>query len=274
MEFYGDGYNFGYNTNNRSTPGQFELHNHYGKCEIYIFLSGEADFVVEGTVYPLSPNDVLIMNSNEFHHILPRSSSPYERMVFTIDNSFFTTNSCNTYRAMFDNRKPGAQNLIPASFVTEHGIPDIINRALSYAENDNSEIMVRCALLELIHTLNKFKLSSAPLKNNAKVSPIITYINENLTSSLSIDDIAEKFYLNKYHLCRLFKKHTGLTINKYITHKRIIMVKNLYAEGKTFSQASQEAGFGNYSNFYKMYVKETGISPKESMRDIEATEPV
>lgn len=267
MEFLGEGYRFGCNKDVKSRSGQFELHNHYGKYEIYIFVSGDADFVVEGTVYPLAPYDIIIINSNEFHHILPHGTASYERMVFTVDNSFFTTNSCDSYRAMFDNRKPGAQNLIPSSFAIEKGIPDIIRRARMYAETDDSEIMVRCALLELIHTLSKYKLGSAPVKNNAKVAPIISYINENLTSALSIDTIAEKFYLNKYHLCRLFKKHTGLTINKYITHKRIILVKNLYAEGKTFSQASQEAGFGNYSNFYKMYVKETGVSPKESMKE-------
>lgn len=266
MDFYGEGYRFGYNNDKRVDRYQFELHNHYGKYEIYVFIKGDADFVVEGTVYPLVPYDILIINSNEFHHILPRSSAPYERMVFTIDSSFFMQNSCGNYRNMFEKRKPGEQNLIPAEYVIQNGIPDIMERALMYASEDNSEIITRCAVLELVHAISKYKLKSNPAEHNAKVAPIITYINENLTSPLNIDSIAERFFLNKYHLCRLFKKHTGLTINKYITHKRITLVKMLYDDGKTLSQASQEAGFGNYSNFYKMYVKETGTSPRESIK--------
>ena len=46
------------------------------------------------------------------------------------------------------------------------------------------------------------------------------------------------------------------------------MVKDLYQQGKTLTQASIESGFGNYSNFNKMYVKETGHSPREDMKDI------
>ena len=94
------------------------------------------------------------------------------------------------------------------------------------------------------------------------------YINENLTAPLTLDSISERFYMNKYHLCRIFKKHTGLTINKYITHKRIVMVKNLYREGKTLFQVSVESDFGNHSNFYKMYVNKTGHSPREDMKKI------
>ena len=269
MEFYGHEYDFGRSKDNYIKPGQFELHNHYGRYEIYIFMKGDADFVVEGTVYPLRPYDILLMNPNEFHHTRPKNTKPYERMVYTIDRSFFTTNSCEEYLEMFENRRPGEQNLIPSEFVKSHDIPDIINRSLKYSEKENSEILSRYTILELLNELNKYKQTTSRSAFNAKVAPIINYINDNLSSPLFIDDIAEKFFLDKYYLCRLFKKHTGLTINKYITHKRIILVRNLYADGKTLSQASQEAGFGNYSNFYKMYVKETGMSPRESMKALD-----
>lgn len=261
-------YHFRRNTDIIPNPKDYELHNHYGAYEIFIFLNGDADYIVEGTVYPLKKYDTLILSPNEFHHIIHHSSTKYERVVLHINNSFFTRFDCDEFRRMFDSRKIGTKNLIPASFIIENKVMDIIERAEKYEKDSNNDIVIRCIILELLHVLNKYHHSSPPSSGNTKITPVIMYINENLSSSLSIENISEKFFLNKYYLCRIFKKYTGLTINKYITHKRIAMVKDLYQQGKTLTQASIESGFGNYSNFYKMYVKETGRSPREDMKDI------
>lgn len=263
-------YQFRRNTDITPNEKDYELHNHYGAYEIFIFLKGDADYIVEGTVYPLKKYDTLILSPNEFHHIVHHSKCEYERVVLHITNSFFTKFNCDSFRHMFDSRKLGTQNLIPASFIIQNNVMDIIERAEKYSKDENNDIVMQCTVLELLHVLNKYNHPAYLPSNNAKITPIIMYINENLTQPLDIDTIAEKFFLNKYHLCRIFKKHTGLTINKYITHKRIIMVKNLYQEGKTLSRASIDAGFGNYSNFYKMYVKETGRSPREDMSGIQS----
>ncbi len=249
-------------------PEQYKLHNHYGSYEIYMFLEGDADFIIEGSVYPMEKYDIFLLNPNEFHNVSHHSSGAYERVVFQIDNKFFTKNDCDNLRRIFDARKIGRQNMIPASFVMENNVLEIIERIEKYSTEEGGEIAVKCGVLELLYVLNKYKHTEELLSNNEKITPIIMYINENITMPLTVDMIAEKFFLNKYYLCRLFKRHTGLTINKYITYKRIILVKNLCNEGKTISQASAEAGFGNYSNFYKMYVKDTGKTPKEDLKNI------
>ncbi|MBP5791462.1 MAG: helix-turn-helix transcriptional regulator, partial [Kiritimatiellae bacterium] len=42
------------------------------------------------------------------------------------------------------------------------------------------------------------------------------YINENLSADLSVDLLAEKVYLSRYHFMRLFKMQTGSTVHSYI----------------------------------------------------------
>ncbi len=262
-------YTFHHTIDTTTNPKEYTMHNHYNSYEILIFLKGDADFIIEGSVYPLKPYDIILLNPNEFHHVLHHQHNQiYERIVLHLNSSFFTKNNCDEFRHMFYKKKPGTQNMIPGSFAIENNIIDIVSRTEKYLFDKNGSIAVRCTILELLHVLNKSHHPVVLSENHAKITPIIMYINENLTSPLSIDNIAETFFLNKYHLCRLFKKHTGLTINKYITHKRMIMVRNLCREGKTISQASMEAGFGNYSNFYRMYLKEYGRSPKEDIRDI------
>lgn len=267
---YNKDYSFHHSADKNANQKNYQLHNHYGAYEIFIFLRGNADFVVEGATYPLEKYDTILLNPNEFHNIQHHSGGEYERIVLQIQNSFFTDHNCDRFRQMFDSRKPGTQNMIPAGFITENKITETISRIEGYCNDKNADILLPCAITELLNDLNKYHHPTALPANNAKITPIIMYINENLTAPLSIDSIAEKFYLNKYHLCRIFKKHTGLTINKYITHKRIVLVKNLCRSGKTLSQASAEAGFGNYSNFYKMYLKENGIPPRADIKKSDA----
>lgn len=247
-------------------PGNYQLHNHYGMYEIFIFLKGEASFIVEGTTYPLKKYDTVILNPNEFHNIRHSSDVTYERFVLTLRNSFFVDGGCDRFRHMLDARAPGTQNMIPAEFIIKNKVPDILERLEEYAADKNSDILIPCAVTELLNALDKYHHTATLSADNEKITPIIMYINENLTSPLTIESIADTFYLNKYHLCRIFKKHTGMTVNKYITHKRILLVKNLCRDGKNLTRASLEAGFGSYSNFYKMYMKENSAPPSAGIK--------
>lgn len=259
-------YIFHHSIDEMADEKNYMLHNHYDSYEIFMFLEGDAEYVVEGAVYPLQKYDIILLNPNEFHHIRHLSACRYERVVFEINNHFFTNNSCDEYRQMFDSRTLGTQNMIPASFVVENGVMEIIQRAEKYSYEKYYDILINCTILELLNVLNKYHPTNELSSSNTKITQIIMYINENLTTPLTLDSISQRFYMNKHHLCRVFKKYTGLTINKYITNKRITLVKNLYREGKSLSAAAIEAGFGNYSNFYKMYLNETGLSPRVGMK--------
>lgn len=263
---HGKNYSFHHAADEHINQSQYRLHNHYGAYEIFIFLEGNADFIVEGAIYPLKKYDTVLLNPNEFHNIRHHSGAKYERFVLHLQNSFFIDNNCDRFRRMLDARKPGTQNLIPAEFIIERKVPDILSRMGDYAADSDCTLLLPGVIAELLCALNKYPLGTTLAENNEKITPIIMYINENLSSALSIDTIAKKFFINKYHLCRIFKRHTGMTINKYITHKRIVLVKNLCRDGKTLSNACLEAGFGSYSNFYRMYVRETGSAPRRDIK--------
>ena len=123
-------------------------------------------------------------------------------------------------------------------------------------------------LIELLVFLNKEYIArdmndiTEDLIYDSKISDIISYINDNLSEDLSLENLASKFYISKYHLLRLFKKHTGYTPYNYI-HKRLITAKGLLKEGLNISQVCHECGFNDYSNFIRAFSKEFGISPKK-----------
>ena len=81
----------------------------------------------------------------------------------------------------------------------------------------------------------------------------------NLSNDISLDRLANEFYVSKYHLCSIFKKFTGLTIGEYTTQKRLSMADDLVKEGESLSDAALKAGFKNYSSFYKAYKKHFSV---------------
>ncbi len=262
-------FHYAHNLDPEPDTSSFKLHNHNDQYEILIFLQGNCQFRVEGTVYYMRPGDIVIAQSTEMHMMFHnRPLAPYERVVITVQNRFFIRNGCEDFKTIFTSRPLGVNNLMSAELVRRHQILEIVQSMDGYLkENDPAlGIVMRSKLIELLYNLNRISVKSEKRSfYNAHVKDILLYINDHITANLSLDAIAGHFFINKYHLCHMFKQQTGLTVNQYITYKRILLVRELYAKGISLTEASVEAGFGNYSNFYKMYCRETGRSPKSDL---------
>ena len=250
-----------------SAPSYYP-HVHYG-VEIYILLQGKVDYIIEGNTYSLSQFDILIMNENELHNPRITDNTEYERIVINILPDFFEMYGINDYKKIFTDKKPGRDNLIKSYLVHSEGLYEILQKIEKYIKESTPEndMIVRSSIIELLHILNKTSINSAHAeKKNTAIAKIVSYINKNIAQPLTLESVSQKFYISKYHLCRTFKEHMGMTFNRYITAKRIALVRHLCNDGMNISEAAQAAGFGNYSNFYKSYVSFTGQSPKKDLK--------
>lgn len=243
----------------------YNPHNHSG-YEVFLLLKGEGLFMVEGTGYPLKPMDIIITRSDEIHEISYDEVTEYDRVVIHVEDSFFEKFNCPHYTEIFNNRKIGENNLIDNDSVKKSELFDTLKRLEKYIKSNtgNNEPIVQGVMVELFHQLNEFKTAAGMIRNDT-VKTVMEYINSNIGENLLLDHLADTFFISKYHLCRSFKKYTGLTVNQYITCRRLMLVRELHSQGKTLSAASIESGFTSYSSFYKAYVKETGYAPSEGL---------
>ncbi len=69
--------------------------------------------------------------------------------------------------------------------------------------------------------------------------------------------------ISKPQLCRIFKKATGTNMGQYITVKRLVTARKLLHDGAKPTTVYSECGFGNYSTFYRAYVKNFGEALSE-----------
>ncbi len=248
----------------------FQLHTHKNELEILIFIRGNAEYRVEGEVYKLEPYDTIIASSNEMHRVIHLSETDYERIVIMVKPDFFINNDCVEYNKIFYDRPIGCNNHISHKNTKNSDFCDCIERMEKYIkENTDNKSVVKGTFFEMLYILNKCrnKPQFREPQSNKYIQQVISYINEHLTENITLNNLSEIFFVNKSYLFRIFKKHTGYTVNKYITHKRILLVRELCAKNLSITQASIEAGFGNYSNFYKMYLNEVGTPPKNELKN-------
>lgn len=260
----GTGFDYVYSVNNRpKNDAEFKLHAHDSFYEIYLFLSGNAQFHIEGNVYQTHPHDIFIARPHEMHHNVFLSPEKYERVVLFVSLDFFQENHCQELERFFTERTLGKDCHIPARIVNRELFPLLLkmNRYLK----DGAPRIARCTLTEFLYELNQIREPlTVPSIRDRQISEILLYINEHLSQELTLDLLAERFFINKYHLCRTFKSITGYTVNKYINHKRLLLALELHKKGQSLSEASANAGYNSYAHFYRMYKSEFGSSPRSN----------
>jgi len=258
------------------SANEIEYHNH-DFYEIFYFMSGNVTYMIEGKSYRLKPGDILLIHNNELHKPLVESGGVYERIVVWVNPDFLKKQSLyNTNLSLcFESSFPEKNNLIRP----EPEMLDVLKDILAKFENAcnsvsyGSNILKDIYLLEFIVYINKSFLQSfgdkldEDIEYDEKVNNIIKYVNKNLNDDLSLDSLAQKFYLSKYHLLREFKKYTGYTIHQYIHQKRLIMAKSLLKEGMSVTEVCNRCGFGDYSNFIRAFKNAFGESPGKYFKD-------
>lgn len=268
--YIGETFSYEHRTDAMPNSEEFVLHNHNNLYEIIFFIKGNAEFKAEGSTYALGQYDIVIAHCDEMHrmcHIPP--AELYERVVIHIKRDFFEQNDCKEFIDLFTNRPLGVNNLIPAKLAKKENIMGLIEDFDRHIDADSNipDIVAKSKIIEMLYRMSRISAKKEERNSEEeKLKNVISYINDNIAGDLSLDNIAEHVFVSKYHLCHTFKKYSGLTINQYINHKRILLVRTLVLKGWTLLDATTEAGFGNYSNFYKTYVKMTGRSPRQDMK--------
>lgn len=114
---------------------------------------------------------------------------------------------------------------------------------------------------ELDHRFLERPLNSGDGKYK-NVYAIADYLSEHCTDSITLDSLADRFFLSKYYICRVFKEVTGYGINEYINIYRIQYAKQLLEEtDRSIADIAEIAGYGSITHFEKMFKTYMTVSP-------------
>ena len=90
------------------------------------------------------------------------------------------------------------------------------------------------------------------------------WIEQHYTQSIDYDRLAGKFRMSRRSLERRFKQATGVTPLGYLQQLRVETAKSLLEDGsRTFNEITYQVGYEDIAFFRKVFVKLTGLRPKE-----------
>lgn len=240
----------------------FAMHVHE-LCEIFYFVSGDAEYLVEGARYPLAPGTLLIMRPAESHRTHILGSSRYERYAlnFPVSAVDCIDPERRILNAFFE-RPLGRGNLYRLDKIDLEKIVNDMRRGKDdYEKKVKMQIHI-FALLDLINSAYLKRGSEEYTEPQNISEQIMAYVNANLFEEISVPLLAEKFSLSTSQFSRIFKQATGAAPWEYITIKRLTAAKEKIRRGSSAQYAAESCGFGDYSAFYRSYVKYFGCSPK------------
>ena len=228
-------------------------------CEVYVNVSGDVSFVVEGKVYPIGYGDVIITKPNEFHHCVFHSERPHEHYCLWLGMSeqYKELLSC-----IFD-RENGEGNLISMKKVDKDaliGHLEVMYRCRKEGREGSAEsLSALFALLALLDANRHRTVSSAELP--ASFMEIVHYIDTSFDGDCSVEKLTRLFFVSRSTVVRQFRKYMNTTPSSYVETRRLAEAKRMLERGESVQHTCERCGFSDYSHFIALFRHRFGITP-------------
>ena len=264
---------------NTAKNSRSDYHNSINLIFIY-FIKGIGKIRINNFIYEIDEGDVILLNPSELFLFNVENNRFHERIVLFSNIRMIKSfpYDCSEIFNAFYNRKPGIGNIIPSDTVKKNNLDRLFLELLD-AVRDNSPIgtpLSICKIIEIMCSISKTHVTvqSEPtnlVAKNTLISLVLEYINKNHTKDICVQDIADEFHVHRSYLLHKFKSQTGISLWNYVIWRRIHSFNGLITENLSLQEAAFRVGFKNYSNFFRLYKKNTGITPLEFKQQFEAT---
>lgn len=251
----------------RSSMQTNHYHDHY---EIYYQLAGERYYFIKDRSYYIKKGDIVVIDMHELHKTTFAGAVEYERMLinFKKEYLFDYINCMKDLNPLEVFRKP--INIYSLGLAEQKYIEQLLYKMKDEYEEkpEGYETYLKISLIELLILLNR---SSEKMKNkhleypsalHRKISQIASYINNNYSRQLTLNQVAENFKVSPYYFCRTFKEVTGFTFTEYLNTTRVKEAQKLLLQSDLkVIDIAEKVGFDSSTHFGRIFKSRTGVSP-------------
>lgn len=240
---------------------------HYHEfCKLLMLRSGSGGYTVEGQRYSLETGDIVLIGKHCVHRPEFEHGLLYERVIIYISPAFLQQHSVSDCQLeeIFNGEHGHVLHLKNPHNIW--GISDALEQELAKDEYGRvilSNSLLLRLLIEISRCMRDPKAAfSTPITPaDSRILEILRYIDAHLAEDLSIDILAEEFYISKFHMMRLFKQETGRSIHDYLQERRLLHARDLIRQGISATDSCFQSGFRSYSSFTRAYAKHFGTTP-------------
>ena len=167
--------------------------------------------------------------------------------------------SCKNYSITFFEKLSNIAINLGVDIIESYRSRDLFITDMELAKTLSEVLKIReAAIIYFTRLIGNNKKNYSPFITN-----VIQYISLNTYSSLKTKEIAKHFYISEICLRNKFKKETNMTLQEFITKKKIAESKELLKSNISINEIALKLGFFDASHFSKTFKNSTGITPKQ-----------
>lgn len=241
--------------------------------EIVYVVSGSAEEKVNDECYTVKRGDVIFINYGSRHEFSPNGEFCYINICFhpeTVVESLITGENAFALLQLtaFDEiRRESEGGMVSFSGAERDGIEKLLLAMEAEYKGDNSfksamlDSYMNILLVKILR--NSLSVSDESVKSG-DFSQLLDYIDNNLGTKLTLEDLARKCFYNPSYFSRIFKERFGMSLSDYLSKRRIETAIRLLKEGRlTVGEIAEQTGYPTKSSFYRAFSKVTGTTPSE-----------
>ncbi len=240
-------------------------------AEITYILSGNGKYYINGTTYEVRAGDIIMCNPGVKHHnIVVDEKEPTVEVFIGFTNFRFKNmppNSIifknNEYIMHTSGELKKETTRICWEMVAEQMGDQVGKYFMLKAQLMKMLLLIMRELLggEMQEKQNSYNFES--YNKNYVVRRIITYLDENYASKISLDKIARNMYLSPVYISKIFKEETGESPINYLIKIRLEKAKDILVngDGGSIKVIANSVGYDDVYHFSKLFKKHYGISP-------------
>jgi AraC-like DNA-binding protein len=224
--------------------------------------------------FEFTPGETIVMPASELMYIdFPeaKQDNPTQCMALEISKGF-VQNTMEWLNEYFPKVDQGSWNWTSDNFLLMNNeqVHDSLNRLIRVMVQNNygKQMMASNTTRELIATLMQTHARHFLLENLEELSTknrlagVIQFIRNNITSKLSVEQLADKACLSRAQFFRRFQREMGETPVQFVNRERLRLAKrHMLQNNRSASQACYESGFTSLNYFSRIFKKYEGISP-------------
>ncbi|ASA25187.1 helix-turn-helix transcriptional regulator [Paenibacillus donghaensis] len=259
----------------RTKPFSMASNHFHDTYEFYYLLTGERFYYIHDRIYALQQGDLVFINKSELHRTTGKGRFNHERILVNFDDRFLQPLASLglSVQPLFQ----GESFLLRPAAGEQEKLTGLLTAMLrEEAEGRlSTRAYLQALLLQLLILLERMRreqpepLPSEQSEQQRRVYGIISYLNAHYSAKLTLDRLAEHFYISATYLCRIFKQTTGFTVVEYLNFVRIREAQTLLKQTDwKITRIAEETGFDSIAHFGRVFKQITSRSPLQYRKQI------
>lgn len=262
-------YFFDYDVRSADINMQFQhFHTFYELC---VLLCPNTTHFLEGKPFELQTFDIIGIPPNVLHRTQYPAGDPCKRLIIQFNLPKNVTGLGNEYEQLlqlFHQETPIFRFEPELRARIYRKLNDVY--LLAQKTDPMRDLIIHQKFIEFLTLLflnqdqNQYSNAAEMSPMEKKIYSITSYIHTHYTEDLSLELLAQKFYISSCYLSHQFKDVTGFTLTDYIQMTRVRNVQSLLVGTQIpITEASVRCGFTSFSQFNRVFQKHIGMSPSQ-----------